>query len=72
MKRFVEDDDRGYYTFEWICRDPACSGENQLHRKRIRANSLEKAWLVAKAMSIPDCARVVEEEERKLKMTIAW
>jgi hypothetical protein len=72
LKREHNEEEEGYFTFEWVCRDLACVGEGQLHRKRISAQTLEKAKAIAKLLFIPDNARVIEEEERMLKMAIVW
>ena len=72
MKRDYAENTKGYFTFEWICHDPTCVDEGHLHRKRISAPTLEKARSIARLLSIPEDARVIEEEERNLKMTIAW
>jgi hypothetical protein len=72
MKREYDEQVKGYFTFEWVCRDPACAEEGHLHRKRISAQTLERARLKARAISIPENARIIEEEEQMLKMLIVW
>ncbi len=72
MTKEMEEVRNNFFTFEWICRDPACVDEGYLHRKRVRAQSLERARSLAQKMSIPQDAKVIEEVEEKLKMLILW
>ena len=71
-KRSVDAGRDGFFTFEWVCRNPGCAFEGEMHRKRVKAPTLDKAKMGALQMGIPRYAKVLEEEEERLKMRIAW
>jgi len=72
LTKEIEVERNSFFTFEWICQDPACCSDGQIHRKRVRSQSLEKARSVARTLGIPRDAKVIEEVEEKLRMRTLW